>query len=78
VPPQVLASPYRSFVRVLVDYITEVDARRGDDVVTVLLPEYVPASWWQQALHHSRALLLKAVLRYRPGIVVTSVPYHLR
>ena len=37
VPLRVLSSPYRSFVRVLVDYITEVDARRGDDVVTVLL-----------------------------------------
>jgi hypothetical protein len=61
-------------VDVLVDYVNEVEAKRGDDVVTVLLPEYVPAHWWQQALHNAIIFRLKATLLYTPGIVVTGVP----
>jgi hypothetical protein len=52
--------------------------RRGDDKLTVLVPEFVPKWWWQQLLHNQPVFLLKAALPYRPGIVVTSVPYHLR
>jgi hypothetical protein len=44
----------------------------------VLVPEFVPKWWWQQLLHNQPIFLLKAALLYRPGIVVTSVPYHLR
>jgi hypothetical protein len=70
--------PYRAFVGVLVDYINAVDAARGDDVVTVLLPEFVPTHWWQQFLHNQPIFLLKTALLYRTGIVVSSVPYHVR
>jgi hypothetical protein len=38
----------------------------------------VPAHWWEQVLHNQTALRLKAALLFRPGIVVASVPYHLR
>jgi amino acid transporter len=78
VPLTVLPSPYRAFVGVLVDYINAVDAARGDDVVTVLLPEFVTTHWWQQALHNQPIFLLKTALLHRTGIVVSSVPYHLR
>jgi hypothetical protein len=78
VPLEVLASPYRAFVGVLVDYINAVDAARGDDVVTVLLPEFVTTHWWQQFLHNQPMFLLKTALPYRTGIVVSSVPYHVR
>ena len=46
--------------------------------LTVILPEMVPAHWWEQVLHNQTALRLKAALLFRPGIVVASVPYHLR
>jgi hypothetical protein len=78
VPLKVLPSPYRAFVGVLVDYINAVDAARGEDVVTVLLPEFVTTHWWQQFLHNQPIFLLKTALLYRTGIVVSSVPYHLR
>jgi hypothetical protein len=44
----------------------------------VILPEMVPAHWWEQVLHNQTALRLKAALLFRPGIVVADVPYHLR
>jgi hypothetical protein len=46
--------------------------------LTVILPEFVPAHWWEHLLHKQTALRLKAALLFRPGTVVTSVPYHLR
>jgi len=75
VPLEVLPSPYRAYVPVLLDYIERAKAERPDGVVTVLLPEFVPPSWWQQALHNGLVFRLKLALLYRPGIVVTSVPY---
>jgi amino acid transporter len=78
IPLKVLPSPYRSLVGVLVDYINAVDAARGEDVVTVLLPEFVTTHWWQQFLHNQSTFLLKTALLYRTGIVVSSVPYHVK
>jgi amino acid transporter len=77
VPLVVLDSPYRSLMEPLLDYIERVDTERPDDFVTVVLPEFVPARWWQHLLHNQRALLIKAALLFKPNTVVTSVPFHL-
>ncbi|HKP71907.1 MAG TPA: amino acid permease, partial [Pyrinomonadaceae bacterium] len=73
----VLTSPYRSLSRPLLRYISRLSRRRDDEVVTVLLPEFVPAKWWQHLLHNQSSLLLKGSLLFKKGVIVTSVPYHL-
>ena len=73
----VLPSPYRSVMEPLLEYIEQVENERHDDYVTVILPEFVPARWWQHLLHNQRALLIKGALLFRPNTVVTSVPFHL-
>jgi amino acid transporter len=73
----ILASPYRSMMEPLLEYIEQVGNERRDDYVTVILPEFVPARWWQHLLHNQRALLIKGALLFRPNTVVTSVPFHL-
>ena len=73
----VLDSPFRSVMEPLLEYIEQVEAEREDDYVTVILPEFVPARWWQHLLHNQRALLIKGALLFRPNTVVTSVPFHL-
>lgn len=75
IPLVIIESPYRALVRPLVQYIAGLQARYPNSVLTVVLPEYVPAHWWEQLLHNQTALRLKAALLFRPGIVVTSVPY---
>jgi amino acid transporter len=77
VPLVVLSSPYRSLVRPLMKYIDELDKHYEDDVLTVILPEFIPSKWWQHLLHNQTALLIKATLLFSKGRVVTSVPYHL-
>ncbi len=78
VPLIVLESPYRSVVQPLLRFIDEVNDLRPEDKVTVLLPEFVPARWWHMLLHNQTSLQLKGALLFRQGIVVTSVPHHLR
>lgn len=73
----ILESPYRSMMEPLLEYIEHVERERPDDYVTVVLPEFVPARWWQHLLHNQRALLIKGALLFRPNTVVTSVPFHL-
>ncbi len=77
VPLVVLSSPYRSLVRPLMKYIDDLDKHYEDDVLTVILPEFIPSKWWQHLLHNQTALLIKATLLFSKGRVVTSVPYHL-
>lgn len=74
----VIESPYRSLARPLLAYIDTVHELFPDDTLTVVLPEFVVAHWWEHLLHNQTALRLKGALLFRPGIVVTSVPQHLR
>ena len=73
----VLESPFRSLMEPLLEYIDQVQAANPHDYVTVILPEFVPARWWQHLLHNQTALLIKGALLFRRNIVVTSVPFHL-
>jgi amino acid transporter len=73
----VLPSPFRSLMEPLLEYIEQTAAEKANDYVTVILPEFGPARWWQHLLHNQRALLIKGALLFRPNTVVTSVPFHL-
>ena len=42
----------------------------------MVLPEYVPAHWWEHLLHNQTALRIKGALLFRPGVIIASVPYH--
>jgi amino acid transporter len=74
----VLASPYRALTRPLLHYIDRVEREHRDDIVTVVLPEFVPARWWQHLLHNQSSLMLKGALLFKEGVIVTNVPYHLK
>ena len=77
VPLEVLHSPYRSLVRPIMRYVNEMDALYDDDMLSVIIPEFIPSKWWQHLLHNQTALAIKAALLFRRGVVVISVPYHL-
>jgi len=78
VPLVVLASPYRSFLRPLLDYVDQIQARGDGQMVTIVLPEFLPRHWWQHILHNQTALLVKGALLYRKNLVVADVPYLLK
>jgi hypothetical protein len=73
----VLASPYRSLMEPLLEYIEQVQREDPYGYVSVILPEFVPRRIWQHLLHNQHALLIKGALLFKPNVVVTSVPFHL-
>ena len=77
VPLVVLTSPYRLLLTPFLDYVDHLLAHGDNHVVTIVIPEFIPARWWQQLLHNQTALLIKGALLFRKNVVVTDVPYHL-
>ncbi len=76
IPLEILYSPYRELARPVLRFVDELDAQRDNDIVTIVIPEFVVGSWWGQLLHNQSALFLKGRLLFRKNTVVTSVPYH--
>jgi len=33
--------------------------------------------WWQDLPYNQRALIIRAALLFKPGVIVTAMPYHL-
>jgi general stress protein CsbA len=78
VPLIVLTSPYRSLLGPLLEYIDHLQKDDENHVVTIVLPEFIPARWWQLGLHNQTALLIKGAMLFRKNVIVTDVPYHLK
>ncbi len=81
---EVLESPYRSIVDPLMDYLDALDGQlaQGQRVV-IVVPEFIPARWWQFWLHNQTAWLIKLALLYRRrrhghGRVIVDIPFYLR
>jgi hypothetical protein len=77
VPLHILSSPYRELTTPVLQYLDELDAEHENDIITVVLPEFVLTKWWEQLLHNQSALVLKTRLLFRRNTVVVSVPYHI-
>ena len=84
VPLVAVPSPYRSTIGPFLDYLDSADAAAGDgQLASVVVPEFVPARWWQHALHNQTAWLLKLALLYRrrrlgKNRVIIEVPFYLK
>jgi amino acid transporter len=84
VPLVVISSPYRSIIQPFLDFLDETDSQHNDgQLAAVILPEFIPAAWWQTLLHNQTAWLLKAALIYHRSKlghdrIIMDVPYHLR
>jgi amino acid transporter len=76
VPLIVLSSPYRSILGPLLDYLDQF-LEHPDQVVTIVIPEFIPRRFWHHLLHNQTALLVKAALLFRRNVVVIDVPFHL-
>jgi hypothetical protein len=74
---RVLHDPYRDLTGSVLRFLDELDEEWPDDVVTVVVPEFVLEHWWEQALHNQSALVLRSALRERPNTVIVAVPTHL-
>lgn len=72
----ILDSPYRLFIEPLLEYIDEIDAQRiPNEVITIVVPFFVPRNPLANGLHTRTAAALRNVLLGRKDIVIIEVPY---
>jgi amino acid transporter len=72
----ILESPYRLLLEPLLEYIEEIAAQRQpNETITIVVPQFIPKRWWNNLLHTQAAFLLRLAFLFKPGIVITDVPY---
>lgn len=72
----ILESPYRLLVEPLLRYIEEVaKGRQPNEIITIIVPQFVPKNWYHNLLHTQTAFMLRLALLFKQGIVITDVPY---
>ncbi len=72
----ILESPYRLFLEPLLQYIDELASQRQpNETITIVVPQFVSKRWIYNLLHTQTAMLLRLVLLFKEGIVITDVPY---
>lgn len=72
----IIPSNDRELIRPVRDYVRSFPRPSRDHVVTVILPEYAPASLADSVLHHQTSTWIKRQLFGEEGVIVTDVPYH--
>lgn len=77
----VLASPYRSIIRPIIDYVHHLDAANGTSSV-LILPEFIPARWWHNLLHNRTAEAIVRILSWNERLrnqarIIINVPYYI-
>ena len=74
----IVDSPYRLFLEPLLIYIDEIlSARQPNEIITIVVPHFVPSKLVHNALHMQTAELLRRELLTTPGVVITEVPYQI-
>ena len=76
---EVIESPYRLLLEPLLDYIKRIAGQRQpNEVITIVVPEFVPVKRWHSLLHMQTAFFLQIGLLGLRDIIITEVPYHVR
>jgi len=75
VPLVIVESPFRSLVQPLVRFLEDAAQEHPDEVVVVLLPEYVPHHWWERFLYNENGQRIERGLLGHANILVAEVPY---
>jgi hypothetical protein len=72
----IVEAPFRDLTAPVLQEVRAVTTR-PNGVAVVVVPELVVKKWWHSFLHNQRALFLKRLLLFEPGVILSSVPYQL-
>ncbi len=72
----ILDSPYRLLIEPLLRYIERSKKKRQpNEIITIVVPQFVPKHRWHNLLHAQTATWLRFALLFKPEVVITDVPY---
>jgi amino acid transporter len=73
-----LESPYRLLIEPVMNYIEQLlNKRMPNEIITVVVPQFVPKHWWENFLHSQTAMMLRMAFMFKPGLVIIEVPYQI-
>ena len=79
IPLIIRVSPFRDTISPLMDYIqSEKESFRQDDLITVVIPQFVVKKWWHNLLHNQTGFFIKNRLMHDPRVAVITVSYYLK
>ncbi len=74
----IVDSPYRLFLEPLLAYIEEIlSCRQPNEMITIVVPQFIPSKKVMNTLHMQTADLLRKELLAKPGVVIADVPYQI-
>jgi hypothetical protein len=69
---------YRDILTPLVDYVSQMSNEQfPGQLITVVVPEFVPDTVWGNLLHNQTANILRVRLRQCEDVVVIDLPFHI-
>lgn len=71
----ILESPLRTLIQPLVTYVDVLHEEHPDAFVTIVLPEFIAAHWWDKFLHNRTAKQLISRFEEHPNVAVVLVPF---
>ncbi len=72
----ILNSPYRLMIEPLLEYMERIEAvKKQNEIITIVVPRFIPKHRWANVLHMRTAETLRKVLLNRDDIVIVEVPY---
>lgn len=79
IPLIIKVSPYRDTIPPLLDYIhSEEQSFRQEDLITVVISQFVVQQWWHNLLHNQTSYFIRNRLMKDPRIAIIIVPYPLQ
>jgi amino acid transporter len=74
----VVETPLRSIMPPLLAYVEALHDQHTNAFISIVLPEFVTAHWWERLLHNRTADQLTRAFKKHPNVAVILVPYLLR
>ena len=69
---------FRDVLEPVIDFITRIKNEEfPDEMISVVLPEFISPTLPTQLLHNQSANILRMRLRGTPGIIVIDIPFHI-
>jgi hypothetical protein len=83
IPLHIIVTQYRSVTQPLLKFLDDLDLDFDGESLAVVLPAFVPAAWWQAALHNQttwriREAVIDANKKIGVDRIIIEVPYLLK
>jgi amino acid transporter len=74
----VVESPLRTLMRPLVTYVDALHKQHPNSFISIVVPEFITAHFWERSLHNRTASQLTKAFEKHPDVAVILVPYQLQ